>query len=462
MKYYYGSRISDNMVQTPEDFLVCYNVPIARTGIQQYLGKELGFDGSEANDIIEVYRTESEVFNPKAMASFEGKPFTDEHPDEDVNPTNYVEYGKGTITNVRRGKGNESNMLLADIIVYSKRQIDEIRNKQKREISCGYECEYIPYKDGYMQKNIVGNHVALVTAGRAGSKVAIKDTKLNNKGGNSEMGDENRKKYRIPRKRLFENSTSNYLKAVGLKVVAQDAEPEDILEAVNDLACEQMQDENNYKALQNEEVKGAFDSNTPPTEHPTSDEDGAEEEKEEVKKTLTEIKDTLAALIKDEEIKEPENGEEVFDEIPEGMESLDDLEEELITGGDMGDDEFKEEEEIVSVEEPPEDIPLEDEFPNGLPSVNDSALDLIRAIKPIIASVPDKKARKQMSDNLSSVLKKQISNKNKMKDDSDNVYGRIAKSRSNKNKDSRNNIDEKDYGKLIAQMYNPHYKKEGK
>ena len=92
---------------------------------------------------------------------------------------NFQTYGKGTITNVRRGVGRDSDLLLADIIVYNLAQIEEIESKQKREVSCGYECEYVPYKDGYAQKNIIGNHVALVNAGRAGSRVAIKDNKIN-------------------------------------------------------------------------------------------------------------------------------------------------------------------------------------------------------------------------------------------------------------------------------------------
>lgn len=38
MRVYYGSRISDHLVRTPEGYLICKDVPIARTGIQQYRG----------------------------------------------------------------------------------------------------------------------------------------------------------------------------------------------------------------------------------------------------------------------------------------------------------------------------------------------------------------------------------------------------------------------------------------
>ena len=33
------------MTKTPEGFLICHDVPIARTGQQEYLAGELGLDG---------------------------------------------------------------------------------------------------------------------------------------------------------------------------------------------------------------------------------------------------------------------------------------------------------------------------------------------------------------------------------------------------------------------------------
>ena len=42
---YYGSTISKHMTQTPESFLICRDVPIARIGTQDYLARELGLDG---------------------------------------------------------------------------------------------------------------------------------------------------------------------------------------------------------------------------------------------------------------------------------------------------------------------------------------------------------------------------------------------------------------------------------
>ena len=41
MRAFYGSKISGHMIRTPEGYLVCKEVPIARTGTQEYLGREL-------------------------------------------------------------------------------------------------------------------------------------------------------------------------------------------------------------------------------------------------------------------------------------------------------------------------------------------------------------------------------------------------------------------------------------
>lgn len=171
---YYGSKISSNITKLDNGCLVCFNVPIARTGTYKYLREELGLDG---NGVVDVYREPNEVFNPVTIASFEGKAFTDTHPSCDVTADNWNIYSKGEITNVRRGKGEEEDLLLADILVRDPIAIDEIVSGVKREVSAGYDCEYVEKDGKFYQQNIRGNHVALVQAGRAGSRVKIKDSK---------------------------------------------------------------------------------------------------------------------------------------------------------------------------------------------------------------------------------------------------------------------------------------------
>lgn len=175
---YYGYTISPNQLETGEGFLICRNVPIARTGTYEYMGQEMGMD---ADKVVTVYRTEDEVFSPAAIASFEGKPVTNDHPmgERLITPENYSRYEKGHAQNVRRGSGEFEDFLVADLHIHDAELIDAIKNG-KRQVSCGYQCEYMQDEEGRIyQTNIRGNHIAIVDEGRAGAKAAIMDSNKN-------------------------------------------------------------------------------------------------------------------------------------------------------------------------------------------------------------------------------------------------------------------------------------------
>ena len=172
---YYGTRLSENLSRRePEGYLLCLNVPVARTGTQEYLAEELGLPGA---GVVPVYRPEGEVFSPETIASFEGMPVTNDHPPEGVDVSNIRALQKGHAHNVRRGTGDESDLLLADLIITDPKLIDQILEDGKREISCGYTYELCEENGQYIQRKIRGNHVAVVDAGRAGPRVSIKDHK---------------------------------------------------------------------------------------------------------------------------------------------------------------------------------------------------------------------------------------------------------------------------------------------
>ena len=199
--HYYGTRLSENISRRePEGYLLCLNVPVARTGIQEYLPEELSLSppchpersrGISAplipghpersrgisSPLIPVYRPPEEVFSPETIASFEGMPVTNDHPPDGVDIGNIRALQKGHAHNVRRGAGAESDLLLADLIITDPVLIDGILNGGKREISCGYTYELCEENGTYIQRKIRGNHVAVVDAGRAGSRVSIKDHK---------------------------------------------------------------------------------------------------------------------------------------------------------------------------------------------------------------------------------------------------------------------------------------------
>ena len=174
---YYGDKLSQRIAKTPEGFLICQDVPISRTGYQEYLAKELMDDPINGDKIIPVYRPAKEVFDIRSLASFEGKPVTNEHPDEDVTPENYQQYSCGHVQNVHVGDGEDSNKVLADLYITDPTLIHLIENG-KREVSCGYYAEEKKDSDGRLyQTKIRGNHVAVVRSGRAGKRVCIRDSK---------------------------------------------------------------------------------------------------------------------------------------------------------------------------------------------------------------------------------------------------------------------------------------------
>ena len=53
MLAYYGYTISPNQIETGEGFLICRNVPIARTGEQEYAGNDR--HGQAGQKIIEFF-----------------------------------------------------------------------------------------------------------------------------------------------------------------------------------------------------------------------------------------------------------------------------------------------------------------------------------------------------------------------------------------------------------------------
>ena len=177
---YYGTRLSENISRRePEGYLLCLNVPVARTGTQDYLPEELGITPGSSSfpsgpGLISVYRPEEEVFAPETMASFEGMPVTNEHPPDGVDIENIRRVQMGHAHHIRRGTGDEADLLLADLIITDEVLIDAILHG-KREISCGYTYELAEENGRYIQRKIRGNHIAVVEAGRAGHRVSIKD-----------------------------------------------------------------------------------------------------------------------------------------------------------------------------------------------------------------------------------------------------------------------------------------------
>lgn len=171
-----AEQIGPNMSLLPNGNLLCRNVPIARVGWMTYGPGETPIKVGNTTGLAYVHRGEDALFAASCIGSFMGAAVVDEHPDDDVTPTNWKKLSKGfATTNVRRGEGDDADVLLADLIITEATLIDSVRSG-KREVSCGYGADYEQTGDGQgKQSNIIGNHIALVEKGRCGPRCAIGD-----------------------------------------------------------------------------------------------------------------------------------------------------------------------------------------------------------------------------------------------------------------------------------------------
>ena len=165
--------------KTADGYVVAMT-PIARTGIHDYLGRELDPDGEqglEAGKVYKAYRPKEAVMDRGFIESLNWKPITDAHPAEGfVNADNWRDLAVGMVGEVVvDGERVMAAMMLTDAAI--QRKIDGGIS----QVSVGYESEII-YKAGVtdsgeafdvIQKPIRANHVAVVERGRAGPKFRV-------------------------------------------------------------------------------------------------------------------------------------------------------------------------------------------------------------------------------------------------------------------------------------------------
>ena len=162
--------------RTPEGYLRA-DALISRTGVQRYRladGREVG-----------VLRHPDDVFEPASLASFGGIPVTVDHPDAQVDARNIGALGVGlTSLDVVGLRQPEDRQEASPGFVRTVVQIMDARGvaaaRDRRELSCGYTARWTAESgtwggEGYefRQREIRGNHVALVPAGRAGPDVRL-------------------------------------------------------------------------------------------------------------------------------------------------------------------------------------------------------------------------------------------------------------------------------------------------
>jgi uncharacterized protein len=158
MRFHTAEQLGPRQAVLPSGTLWCRDVTIARTGEQLYHPSELGVD-ADTDGMIRVTRDDDEVFDQRAMASFEGVAVTLQHPTMPVDTGNWRDLAVGHVANVRR----DGDTLIADLLVHDRRAIAAIRNLGWRGVVCGYDANYQPAGRGKLrQTDITGNHVALL------------------------------------------------------------------------------------------------------------------------------------------------------------------------------------------------------------------------------------------------------------------------------------------------------------
>ena len=173
--FYTTGQLGRTRETTPEGYLLCRDVPLARIGKLLYADGEVPVTADNSGLII-IERGEDVLFDPRTIASFEGKPVTNDHPKGWVTPENWKKLSNGTAHDVRRGEDDDSDCLVADLLITDKDMIDAVM-KGKVEISLGYDADYTEISVGKgIQTNIFGNHIALVKKGRCGSRCKIGDS----------------------------------------------------------------------------------------------------------------------------------------------------------------------------------------------------------------------------------------------------------------------------------------------
>lgn len=150
----------------------------ARTGIQQYLAKEVGLDGDPMR-IVNVYRPAEEVFNPESLASYDQADATNNHPGQLVDASIWKKVSVGTVTGPGKPDGD---FVVVPLLIKDADAIKAIEGG-KVQLSAGYESVYEhtpgvtddgqPYE--LIQRDIRINHVALVDKARAGAQARIFD-----------------------------------------------------------------------------------------------------------------------------------------------------------------------------------------------------------------------------------------------------------------------------------------------
>ena len=164
--------------ETAEGYLVATS-RVARTGVQEYLARELGdiatAAGFKPDDVVRVYRHADQVFHKDSLASITRLPVTIDHPSEDVTSDNWAKLAVGDIGDAY---ATEPEWIVVNPMLKDAAAVKAARSTHP-ELSMGYSANIVKARDGldadFEVSDIRYNHLALVPKARAGDKARIGD-----------------------------------------------------------------------------------------------------------------------------------------------------------------------------------------------------------------------------------------------------------------------------------------------
>lgn len=173
----FSDKVSTSAVRKTSDGYLVADAAVARTGIQNYLGKEVG---KPDMPIVRVYRPQESVFAKDAMKTYAHRPMTNDHPSVAVNADNWKDYAVGqTGGDVMR----DGEFVRVPLVLMDQNAINDWESG-KVELSMGYSADIV-FKAGVtdsgeeydaIQTNLHMNHLALVDKARGGDKLRIGDS----------------------------------------------------------------------------------------------------------------------------------------------------------------------------------------------------------------------------------------------------------------------------------------------
>lgn len=160
--------------------------PLSKVGVFPYSGAQIGLEGEDATKVFQVLRPAEELSDPECIDSFKLLPWIDEHTllgaaKDGLTPPEKKGIDGVIGEDVYFDGATDDGFLRGNVKVFSDK-LAKLIEEGKRELSCGYRCIYDMTSGVFngekydaIQREIRGNHLALVKEGRMGKEVAVLD-----------------------------------------------------------------------------------------------------------------------------------------------------------------------------------------------------------------------------------------------------------------------------------------------